>query len=61
MDIFEAQPLINNIGVDKVDLDSDKMILMLNNGDEVHCTIDYPVGASDGSLEFEYIDKSLAI
>jgi hypothetical protein len=57
----EMQTLINNIGVDKVDMDSDKMILMLNNGDEVHCTVYYRLGASDGRLEFEYVDKSLAI
>jgi hypothetical protein len=58
MTTTDIQHLINNIGVDRVELDADKMTLTLNNGDVVECTINYPTGASDPSLELEYIDKN---
>jgi hypothetical protein len=57
----EIQNLINNIGVDRVEMDADKMILMLNNGDEVRLTLVWVSGDFRPTMEFEYINKSLAI
>lgn len=54
---IEIQSLINNIGVDSIELDRFQTVITLNNGDEVQITSTRQWDQT--IIEFEYIDKKL--